>query len=68
VTSRRYARPLQDTSGARAIYQLALNPIAGKVLHVDGSQHRFAFARNGNATSEFAEAIVSAGVSVAAPR
>ena len=36
--------------------------IAGKVLYVDGSQHRFAFARNGNATSEFAEAIVSAGV------
>ena len=53
---------------SKGYYQLALNPIAGKVLHVDGSQHRFAFARNGNATSEFAEAIVSAGVSVSAPR
>jgi hypothetical protein len=37
--------------------------IAGKVLNLDGSQHRFAFARNGNSASEFADAIVSAGVS-----
>ncbi len=36
--------------------------IAGKVLNLDGSQHRFAFARNGNSASEFAGAIVSAGV------
>src|SRR5271157_1872269 len=36
--------------------------IAGKVLHIDGSQHRFAFARNGNSVSEFANAIVGAGV------
>ncbi len=35
--------------------------IAGKVLNLDGSQHRFAFARNGNSASEFADAIVSAG-------
>ena len=27
--------------------------IAGKVLNADGSQHRFAFARNGNSASEF---------------
>jgi hypothetical protein len=36
--------------------------IAGKVLNLDGSQHRFAFARNGNSENEFAEALVSAGV------
>jgi len=36
--------------------------IAGKVLNLDGSQHRFAFARNGNSASEFADAIVSAGI------
>jgi hypothetical protein len=35
--------------------------IAGKVLNLDGSQHRFAFARNCNSASEFADAIVSAG-------
>jgi hypothetical protein len=36
--------------------------IAGKVLNLDGSQHRFAFARNGDSANEFANAIVSAGV------
>jgi hypothetical protein len=36
--------------------------IAGKVLNLDGSQHRFAFARNGNSVSEFANAVVSAGI------
>jgi hypothetical protein len=35
---------------------------AGKVLNLDGSQHRFAFARNGNSENEFADALVSAGV------
>lgn len=30
--------------------------------NLDGFQHRFAFARNGNSTSEFANAVVSAGV------
>jgi hypothetical protein len=40
--------------------------IAGKVLNRDGSQHRFAFARNGNSTSEFADAIVSAGIRLGA--
>jgi hypothetical protein len=41
--------------------------IAGKVLNLDGSQHRFAFARNGNSVSEFANAIVSAGVRLGTP-
>jgi hypothetical protein len=41
--------------------------IAGKVLNLDGSQHRFAFARNGNSASEFADAIVSAGVRLGTP-
>ncbi len=41
--------------------------IAGKVLHIDGSQHRFAFARNGNSVSEFANAIVGAGVRLGTP-
>jgi hypothetical protein len=41
--------------------------IAGKVLNLDGSQHRFAFARNGNSENEFAEALVSAGVRLATP-
>jgi hypothetical protein len=36
--------------------------IAGKVLDLNGSQHRFAFARNGNSENEFAEALVSAGI------
>ena len=38
--------------------------IAGKVLNLDGTQHRFAFARNGNSVSEFANAVVSAGVTL----
>ncbi|WOJ91838.1 hypothetical protein RZS28_19130 (plasmid) [Methylocapsa polymorpha] len=41
--------------------------IAGKVLNFDGSQHRFAFARKGNSASEFAAAIVSAGVRLGTP-
>jgi Transposase len=41
--------------------------IAGKVLNFDGSQHRFAFARNGNSASEFADAVVSAGVRLGTP-
>ena len=41
--------------------------IAGKVLNLDGSQHRFAFARNGNSVSEFANAVVSAGVRLGTP-
>jgi hypothetical protein len=41
--------------------------IAGKVLNLDGSQHRFAFARNGNSASEFANAVVSAGVRLGTP-
>ena len=41
--------------------------LAGKVLNLDGSQHRFAFARNGNSTSEFANAVVSAGVRLGTP-
>ena len=41
--------------------------LAGKVLNVDGSQHRFAFARNGNSASEFADAVVSAGVRLGTP-
>jgi hypothetical protein len=40
---------------------------AGKVLNLDGSQHRFAFARNGNSTSEFDDAIVSAGIRLGTP-
>ena len=41
--------------------------IAGKVLNLDGSQHRFAFARNGDSANEFANAIVSAGVRLGTP-
>jgi hypothetical protein len=41
--------------------------IAGKVLNVDGSQHRFAFARNGSSESEFANALVGAGVRLGTP-
>ena len=41
--------------------------LAGKVLNVDGSQHRFAFACNGNSASEFADAVVSAGVRLGTP-
>jgi hypothetical protein len=37
--------------------------IAGKVIDANGSQHRFAFARNGQATSAetFAQALAVAG-------
>lgn len=41
--------------------------IAGKVLNLDGSQHRFAFARNGDSVSEFANAVVSAGIRLGTP-
>ena len=41
--------------------------IAGKVLNLDGSQHRFAFARNGNSVIEFAKAVVSAGIRLGTP-
>jgi hypothetical protein len=41
--------------------------VAGKVLNLDGSQHRFAFARNGDSANEFAEALVTAGVRTGTP-
>src|SRR5208282_3291551 len=41
--------------------------IAGKALNLDGSQLRFAFARNGNSAREFADAVVSAGVRLGTP-
>ena len=41
--------------------------IAGKVLNLDGTQHRFAFARNGYSMSEFANAVVSAGIRLGTP-
>ncbi len=41
--------------------------IAGKVLNLDGSQHRFAFARNGGSANEFANAIVTAGIRLGTP-
>ena len=41
--------------------------VAGKVLNRDGSQHRFAFARNGDSANEFAEALVTAGVRTGTP-
>jgi hypothetical protein len=41
--------------------------IAGKVLNLDGSQHRFAFARNGDSANEFANAIVAAGIRLGTP-
>lgn len=37
------------------------------MLTFDGSQHRFPFARKGNSASEFAAAIVSAGVRLGIP-
>jgi hypothetical protein len=36
--------------------------IAGKVIDAKGTQHRFAFARNGGAAEDFARALVRAGV------
>ena len=43
--------------------------IAGKVIDVDGIQHRFAFARNGRAASveAFAQALAAAGVHADTP-
>jgi hypothetical protein len=41
--------------------------IAGKVLHHDGSQHRFAFARNGYSEHEFSAALASACVPSGTP-
>jgi hypothetical protein len=41
--------------------------IAGKVLNLDGSQHRFAFARNGEPEREFSAAIGSAGIRPGTP-
>jgi hypothetical protein len=43
--------------------------IAGKVINADGSQHRFAFARNGQAASAeaFAQALSAAGVHADTP-
>ena len=41
--------------------------VAGKVLNRDGSQHRFAFARNGDLANEFGEALVTAGVRTGTP-
>ena len=41
--------------------------VAGKVVNRDGSQHRFAFARNGDLANEFAEALVTAGVRTGTP-
>jgi len=43
--------------------------IAGKVIHADGAQHRFAFARNGQAISAeaFRQALAAAGVHVGTP-
>ena len=41
--------------------------VAGKVLNLDGSQHRFAFARNGDSANEFAEALATAGVRTGTP-
>src|ERR1700732_3439799 len=36
--------------------------IAGKVIGASGNQHRFAFARNGGSTDQFARVMVRAGV------
>ena len=36
--------------------------IAGKVIDADGTQHRFAFARNGESVEQFARALVRPGV------
>ena len=43
--------------------------IAGKVMHADGAQHRFAFARNGQMASAaaFRQALAAAGVSADTP-
>ncbi len=43
--------------------------VAGKVIHADGAQHRFAFARNGQAVSAeaFRQALAAAGVHADTP-
>jgi hypothetical protein len=43
--------------------------VAGKVIHADGAQHRFAFARNGQAVSAeaFQQALAAAGVHADTP-
>jgi hypothetical protein len=41
--------------------------IAGKVLNLDSSQHRLAFACNGNSAHEFADALVIAGIRLGTP-
>jgi hypothetical protein len=41
--------------------------IAGKVIDPDGTQHRFAFARNGGSATQFAGALVRAGVREGTP-
>jgi len=43
--------------------------VAGKVIHADGAQHRFAFARNGQATASeaFQQALAAAGVRADTP-
>jgi hypothetical protein len=43
--------------------------VAGKVIHADGAQHRFAFARNGQATASeaFRQALAAAGVHADTP-
>ena len=40
----------------------AIEVIAGKVIDADGTQHRFAFARNGASADQFAGALARAGV------
>ena len=43
--------------------------VVGEVIHVDGAQHRFAFARNGRATAAeaFRQALAAAGVHADTP-
>ena len=41
--------------------------IAGKVIDPYGTQHRFAFARNGGSVAQFADALVRAGVREGTP-
>jgi hypothetical protein len=41
--------------------------VTGRVLNLVGLQHRFAFARDGNLASKFADAIVSARMLLGAP-
>ena len=43
--------------------------VAGKVVHADGAQHRFAFARNGQTTASeaFRQTLAAAGVHADTP-